>query len=83
MIETLKSDELVYNVGGRFKLAALIQKRWSEMLEGARPLVERKPGMTDIELIILEIQEGKIAIDYEKSDVPEPEEIISRPAARE
>ncbi len=83
MIETLKSDELVYNVGGRFKLAALIQKRWSEMLEGARPLVERKPGMTDIELIIREIQEGKIGIDYEKSDVPEPEEIIRLPEPRE
>ena len=41
MIEALKSDELVYNVGGRFKLASLIQKRWSEMLEGARGLIER------------------------------------------
>ena len=76
MIEALKSDELVYNVGGRFKLAALIQKRWAELHEGARPLVERKHGMTDIELVIQEIIEGKIAID---SDVPDPEEVIRRP----
>ena len=79
MIEALKSDELVYNVGGRFKLAALIQKRWAELLEGARPLVERQPGMTDIELIIQEIIENKIAIDYENSDVPEPSELIRLP----
>ena len=78
MIEALKSDELVYNVGGRFKLAALIQRRWSEILEGSRPLVERKPGMTDIELVVQEILAGKIAIDYENSDVPRPEEVIRK-----
>ena len=75
MIEALKSDELVYNVGGRFKLAALIQKRWSELLEGARPLIDREPGMTDIEVIIQEILQNKIAIDYENSDVPKPEDL--------
>jgi len=80
MIEALKSDALVYNVGGRFKLVALLQKRMSEILEGARPLVERKPGMTDIEVIVQEIMEGKIAIDYDKSDIPRPEEIIRRPS---
>ena len=79
MIEALKSNQLVYNVGGRFKLAALIQKRWQEMLEGARPLVDRKPGMTDIELIIQEILQDKIAIDYDNSDIPEPGDIIDRP----
>ena len=79
MIEALKSDELVYNVGGRFKLTALIQKRWAEMLEGGRPLVERKPGMSDIELIVQEILEEKIAIDYDNSDIPNSEKIIRRP----
>lgn len=79
MIEALKSDELVYKVGGRFKLAALIQKRWGELLEGARPLVERKAGMTDIEVVIQEILDDKITIDYDNSDIPRPEEIISRP----
>jgi hypothetical protein len=42
--------------------------------------VERKPGMTDIELVVQEILEGKIAIDYDNSDVPRPETIIRRPA---
>ncbi len=79
MIEALKSDDLVYKVGGRFKLAALVQKRWGELLEGARPLIERKPGMTDMDVVIQEILEDKIAIDYDKSDVPRPEKIIALP----
>jgi hypothetical protein len=41
MIEALKSDEIVNKVGGRFKLTALIQKRMLELMDGARPLVER------------------------------------------
>lgn len=75
MIEALKSEELVNKVGGKFKLTALIQKRLVELLQGARPLVERKRGMTDIELVIEEILQDKIAIDYENSDVPEPGEL--------
>ena len=79
MIEALKSDDLVYKVGGRFKLSALIMKRWGELLEGSRPLVERTAGMTDMEVVIQEILDDKIAIDYENSDVPRPEEIIRLP----
>lgn len=79
MIEALKSDDLVYKVGGRFKLAALIMKRWGELLEGSRPLVERTEGMTDMEVVVQEILDDKIAIDYENSDVPAPEKIIRIP----
>ena len=75
MIEALKSEEIIRKVGGRFKLTALIQRRLVELVEGARPLVERLPGMTDMELVIQEIMEDKIAIDYEHSDIPTPEEL--------
>ena len=64
MIEALKSDEIVNKVGGRFKLTALIQKRMLELMDGARPLVERG-NMTDLEVVIQEILQDKIAIDYE------------------
>jgi len=73
MIEALKSDDIVNKVGGRFKLTALIQKRIVEIMQGARPLVERKPGMTDMELVIQEILEDKVAIDYNQSDIAKPE----------
>ena len=62
MIEALKSEEIVEQVGGRFKLCALIQKRLVELMEGARPLVERN-GMRDLELVVEEIRQGKIAIE--------------------
>ncbi len=75
MIEALKSEEIINKVGGRFKLTALIQKRLVELVQGSRPLVERKKGMTDMEVVIQEILEDKIAIDYEKSDVPKPEDL--------
>jgi DNA-directed RNA polymerase subunit omega len=60
MIEDLKDEDVVKMVGGRFKLAVLIQKRWKELMFGARPLVE--PGnMTPMEIALQEIKEGKIA----------------------
>ncbi|HVX84861.1 MAG TPA: DNA-directed RNA polymerase subunit omega [Phycisphaerae bacterium] len=66
MIEALKSDEIVHKMGGRFKLCALVQHRWVELLQGARPLVERN-GRSDLEVIIDEILQGKISIDRDKS----------------
>ncbi len=71
MIEDLKSEELVKKVGGSFKLAVLIQKRMLELMQGARPLIPREE-MTDLELAIREIREGKIELvspgtDEEKS----------------
>jgi len=75
MIEALKSEDIINKVGGRFKLSSLIQRRVVEILEGAAPMVERKKGMTDLELVIQEIIEDKLAIDYDNSDIPEPEEL--------
>ena len=72
MIEALKSDEIVHKVGGRFKLTALIQKRMLELMDGARPLVERD-NLTDLEVVIQEILQDKIAIDYEASGLDKPE----------
>jgi len=73
MIEALKSDEIVNKIGGRFKLTALIQKRMMELMDGARPLVDRE-GLTDLEVVVQEILQDKIAIDYAASGIAEPEE---------
>ena len=69
MIEALRHDELMDKVGGRFKLTALIQRRWLQLLQGARPMVDPK-GLTEMEVVIQEILEGKI--DFEI--VPEADE---------
>lgn len=73
MIEALRSDELMDKCGGKFKLTALIQRRWLQLLQGARPMVESK-GMTEIEVVIREILDGKIVFELpEGNPVEEPE----------
>lgn len=69
MIEALKSDDIVNKVGGRFKLCALVQRRLVQLMDGARPLVERN-GRSDLELVIEEIMQGKITYEFDPaSDV--------------
>lgn len=63
MIEALKSDAIADKVGGRFKLCALIQRRLVQLMDGARPLVERH-GRSDLELVIEEILQDKITLEY-------------------
>jgi len=72
MIDELKSTEIVEKVGGRFRLTALIQKRLGELMQGARPLIEDAQDMTLMEIVIQEILQDKIAIDYEASETLEP-----------
>jgi len=71
MIETLMSDDLINRVGGRFRLTALIQKRWLELLQGARPLVDPR-GLTEMEIVVEEIVQGKVTIDHEASGLSAP-----------
>ena len=71
MIEDLLSDDIILKVGGRYRLSSLIQKRMLELNQGARPMVDRYPGMTDMEVVVQEILQDKIAIDFDKSDMEE------------
>ena len=72
MIEELKSDEIFNKVGGKFKLTALIQKRLSELMHGSRPLIDDIEGRTQLEIVIQEILQDKIAIDYDASELSSP-----------
>jgi DNA-directed RNA polymerase subunit omega len=49
MINPLQNDDLIRKAGGRFKLTALIQKRWLELMQGSRPLVD-PTGKTTMEI---------------------------------
>lgn len=64
MIEALKSEEIVDKLGGRFKLTALIQRRLQQLVEGARPLIDRQ-GRTDLEVVIEEILQDKITLAFD------------------
>ena len=67
MIEGLKNDTLVRKIGGPYMLAALMQRRLKELIDGARPLVDTE-GKNMVEIVVQEIAEDKIAIDYSKSE---------------
>jgi len=75
MIEALRDDDIIEKVGGRFKLTSLIQRRWLEIMRGARPLVETG-GRTEMEVVLEEIVQGKIGIDYEASKIAEPDTFL-------
>ena len=73
MIEALKSDALIKKCGGPFKLTALVQRRMKELIEGARPLVDTQ-NKNIVEIVVQEIAEDKIGIDYEStSGIDSPE----------
>jgi len=72
MIEELKNTDIVEKVGGRFKLTALIQKRLNELMQGSRPLIEDTEGKTQLQIVVQEILQDKITIDYEASDIDKP-----------
>jgi DNA-directed RNA polymerase subunit omega len=63
MLEELKSDKIINKVGGRFKLAALVQRRLTELLQGSRPLIENAENMTAMQIALQEILQDKITID--------------------
>ncbi len=62
MIEALKSDEVVNKVGGRFKLASIVQKRLVDVTFGAPLLVERG-NKTLMEAVVQEVLEGKLTLE--------------------
>ena len=70
MIDALRNDDIVDKFGGRYKLTALIQRRWLQLLQGARPMVDPK-GLTELEVVLREITDGKLDMDIPEG---EPEE---------
>ncbi|MGD2109917.1 MAG: DNA-directed RNA polymerase subunit omega [Phycisphaerae bacterium] len=78
MIEAFRHDDIIDKFGGRFKLAALIQRRWLQLLQGARPMVETR-GLTDLEVVVKEIMEEKIDLTFPENGVIEDGEQPEEP----
>jgi DNA-directed RNA polymerase subunit omega len=75
MIEDIQSGMIADEMGGRFRLTALIQKRWRQLMQGARPTVEHK-GRTPIEVVVEEISEKNVVL-LEEAEQDEAIEIES------
>lgn len=71
MIEELKDTRIIDKVGGKYKLTALVQKRLTELMEGSRPLIENTEGMTRLEIVIQEILQDKITMEFSTSTYTE------------
>lgn len=66
MIDALKTDDIFVKNGGRFKTCVLVQRRVEELLDGARPLIERGQR-SDLEVAIEEVRLGKITLSLDAS----------------
>jgi len=73
MIESLRHDDIIDKVGGRFKLTALVQRRWLQLMQGARPMVDPK-GLTELEVVLREIEEGKIDFELPEESAEDEEQ---------
>jgi len=67
MIDSLRNADLANKVGGVYKLTVLIQKRLVELMQGSRPLIENVEGKSNLEIVIEEILQDKIAFDAAES----------------
>lgn len=68
MAKKYGEEEIISKVGGRFKLASLLEKRYKELLFGAKPLVET--DSTDpLDILIAEVMEGKVELIPEAAAV--------------
>ena len=74
MAKIYTDEKAVEKAGGRFKLASLLEKRYKELVFGARPLVERT-SKDPMDLLLAEVVEGKIEL------VPEAEAVAAAAAA--
>jgi DNA-directed RNA polymerase subunit omega len=62
VLDELKEEGIVNKVGGRFKLARLIQKRMVALMTGAKPLVNLRTS-DKLAIIVQEILQDKIYLD--------------------
>jgi len=72
----IREEELIAKVGGRFRLASLVQRRLRELVAGAQKLVDVRSSDL-IEIIYHEIMEEKIGLGL---PAEEPDEASVRAA---
>jgi DNA-directed RNA polymerase subunit omega len=82
VIEALKNDDVVNKVGGRFKLAVLVQKRLVDVTFGAPLLVERG-DRTLMDAVVQEVLEGKITLELPEKKAKAARRAVAEPEEAE
>ena len=62
-------DDLAVELGGRFKLASLIQRRLQEIIRTA-PHIMHQSGLSPLRMVLKEIKDGKIELEPD-DDAPD------------
>ncbi|MFO7900013.1 MAG: DNA-directed RNA polymerase subunit omega [Planctomycetota bacterium] len=75
--------DLSRKLGGRFKLAALVQKRLVQLLRERHPVITEHSGGLPVRLVVQEIAEGKLQLVAPDGTVigPGPEQLAEMAAA--
>ena len=76
MARPIREEEVILKVGGRFRLAALVQKRLRELVAGAQKLVTTT-STDPLQIVYQEILEDRIGLGETEQ---EPEEAGVRAA---
>ncbi len=71
-----KLEKCMEKIPSRFALATVATKRWEQLMQGARPMVEA-PNPRSMEAVFKEIETGKLTLNMkeraiEKHGVPIP-----------
>ncbi|UCF69345.1 MAG: DNA-directed RNA polymerase subunit omega [Acidobacteriota bacterium] len=56
-------------IPSRFLLTTTVARRWENLVAGSPPLVEVKPGMSMVDVVLSEIIEERITIDEENQQI--------------
>ncbi|MBP7147862.1 MAG: DNA-directed RNA polymerase subunit omega [Acidobacteria bacterium] len=72
-------EEALLKIPNRFLLTTIVARRWENLVAGAQPLVETRPGMSKIDAVFEEILEDRIEIDESQRTV----QLVGEPQVEE
>jgi len=62
-------EDALKKIPNRFLLTTVVARRWESLVAGRPPLVEVRPGMSKIDVVLREILEERVTIDPETKTI--------------
>jgi len=72
-------EDALKKIPNRFLLATVVSRRWEGIVAGRPPLVETTPGEPRIDIVLREILDDCITLDYEERTLT----LVGQPEAEE
>ena len=64
----IKLDKALHKIPSRFALATVTAKRWEQLIQGGRPMVE-SPSPRSMTVVFKEIETDKLALDMDEKTI--------------